>query len=93
MKWNADYEAKKKETSLEKEAKDEISEVPCTCKDKELHFSDTKAKMDWPREGSTGTNTLIRVLETPSSMIIPPPVVRSILYEGKTFNKKNNSKF
>lgn len=87
MKWNADYEAQKKKIASEKEAKDEVSEVPCTCKDKEFHSSGAETKMDWLREGATGTNTLIRVLETPSSMIIPPPVVRSILYEGKTVKK------
>lgn len=87
MKWNADYEAKKKEIALEKEVKDEVSEVPCTCEDKAFHTSGTETKMEWPREGATGTNTLIRVLETPSCMVIPPPVVRSILYEGITLKK------
>lgn len=84
MKWNADYEAKQKEIYLKKEAKDEVSEV---CKDKEIPSLYTATEMDWPRDGATGTNTLIRVLETPSSMIIPPPVVRCILYTGKISKK------
>ncbi|KAF8766945.1 hypothetical protein HNY73_019960 [Argiope bruennichi] len=93
-KWHEQYG-----TKLDKFAEDldeeqvEDTELPCTCKDKEKWDKLSEIQFDFPRKGATGTNTLIRIADTPSEMKIPPPIVKSKLYEGISHDGKGRADY
>ncbi|GFT21057.1 uncharacterized protein NPIL_680371 [Nephila pilipes] len=88
LKWHEQYGSKLDDSFDASDVEDvEEYEQPCTCKDKEKKTKSTEKKFDWPRRGATGTSTLISVADTPIVMKLPPPVVKSKLYEVRRWTK------
>ncbi|GIX78058.1 uncharacterized protein CDAR_385421 [Caerostris darwini] len=92
VKWNQEYGSKLDDESGASEV-DEEEEPPCTCKDKEKWLKLSEKKFDWPQTGATGTNTIIRIADTPTCMIGSSPIVKNKLYNGISHDGRGRAEY